>query len=129
MGEEKNSRGYSFTYSADQREKERSEIERIRLQYMEDGSNNKMDRLRALDRKVKNPALIIALFIGIFGTLVLGSGLSVLLVLDKLWAGGVIGIAGLVIASLAYPCHQLLIKKGKQKYSAEIIKLCNELLD
>ena len=66
--------GFKYTYSA----KEQDEIKRIRQKYQiqeEDGIN----RLRRLDAEVTSKATAIALSIGIVGTLIMGTGMSLIL--------------------------------------------------
>jgi hypothetical protein len=130
MSEKNESGSYSFSYSAGEREKVRKEIEGIYIQYLEgDGTTSKLEKLKALDRKAKLPALVISLVLGIGGTLVMGGGLSLFLALDHLLAGSILGIIGMGMIILAFPVHQVFLRKGKEKYSSEIIRLCNELLN
>ena len=66
------------------------EVARIRQEYTEKNTQ-KLDELKALDRKVKLPAEIFAYTFGTVGSLVLGAGMSM--------AMGVIG-SGLMIPGI-----------------------------
>ncbi|MCI6464216.1 MAG: hypothetical protein MSA90_01935 [Faecalicatena sp.] len=124
--------GYQFRYSAGEQKGIQDEVERIRNQYMEENSDREIDeklkRLRMLDQKAKTPALIVALALGVVGTLILGTGMSLCLALGHMVAGIIVGVLGMGILSAAYPVHQIMLKKGKKKYGEEIRNLSSELL-
>ena len=120
---------FSYTYSAPT-EEERREIEDIRRAYTaaEPRKENKLERLRALHQRAQRPALIAALSLGIAGVLLFGLGMSMTLVWD-LFAGGIaVAAAGLAAAIAARPVFGALLKRGKRKYGAEILRLTDELL-
>ena len=120
---------FSYTYSAPT-EEERREIEDIRRAYTaaEPRKENKLARLRALHQRAQRPALIAALSLGIAGVLLFGLGMSMTLVWD-LFAGGIaVAAAGLAAAIAARPVFGALLKRGKRKYGAEILRLTDELL-
>lgn len=60
-----------------------AKAEAIRRRYMEKGTT-KLDQLQALDAKVKTPALAVASILGIIGCLILGTGMSNIMVWDNL---------------------------------------------
>ena len=62
---------FHFTYSAAQR----SEVEKIRNKYLQP-QEDKMEQLRRLDRSASQKARAWALTMGVIGTLVLGTGIS-----------------------------------------------------
>lgn len=75
---------FKFTYSA----KEQDEIKRIRQKYAvreEDG----ITRLRKLDAQATSRATVVSLVLGIFGALVMGTGMS--LIMTDL--AGILGMA------------------------------------
>lgn len=121
--------GFHYTYSAPTVQ-ERREIESIRRQYLPaDEKDVKIERLRKLNGKVKNTPMIVALALGIAGTLVFGLGLCMILEWS-LWIGGVtVGVVGLLPVAAAYPVYRLLLRRRKKKYGAEILKLSEELLE
>ena len=120
---------FSYTYSAPT-EEERREIDSIRQRYVKQERNeeSKLERLRKLDGKVRNPATIIALVFGIVGLLTLGLGLTCVLEWN-LWTEGIVFmIVGFIPVALAYPIHGLILARNRKKYGDEIIKLTEELL-
>ncbi len=123
-------KGFHYTYTAPT-EEERKEIESIKRQYVEaeKKEETKLQRLRRLDAKVRSTPVILALTVGIIGTLIFGLGLTCVLEWDKLLLGvGIMAIGG-IFAGLAYPIYGWSLKRGKKKYGAEIIKLSEELLN
>ncbi len=118
---------FTYSYKAPT-ESERKEIMSIKRQYEQDKNSDKLERLRYLHSKVKNVSTVAALSLGIVGTLVLGGGMALVLELEQMVVGSVIGILGIIILSSAYPVYNLIFKKLKKKHSEEILKLSNELL-
>ena len=78
MNEEKKE-GFEYGYSAPTAG-ERREIEGIRSKYMPaDERQQKLERLKALDRKVKRPAVLLAAVLGVCGVLLFGLGMCMVL--------------------------------------------------
>jgi len=130
-----NKEGFSFTYSA----KEQEEIKVIRKKYLtEDKTEDEMTRLRRLDKTVTGKATVFSLVLGIIGALVMGSGMSLamtdigaLLGMETglaMLVGIAVGVCGLVLASLAYPCYNRVLIKEREKIAPEIIRLSDSLL-
>lgn len=121
---------FKYKYSAPTME-ERREIDSIRSQYLpKDKSMTKMERLRQLDRKVKNVPTAFSISLGIVGILTFGLGLTFFLEWIKYWYIGIpISIGGIILMLIAYPLYNKILKKYKDKYGKEIIELSNELLD
>jgi hypothetical protein len=108
------------------------QVENIRKQYeAKTEKENKLDKLRALDAKVKRPADIFAYSFGTVGALVLGVGMCITMsVLSAPMAlGVVVGIVG--IAAVAVNCfiYKAILKNRKKKYAAEILQLSDEILN
>lgn len=110
--------------------------EKIRSEYIQKESPE-LDALRTLDAKVKRPA---NMFAGIFGTvsaLVMGSGMSLAMtdigqtlnLSNPMTTGIVIGLIGIVMASLTYPVYKKILTGRKNKYAAEIMKLSEKIVD
>ena len=120
---------FDYKYSAPT-EEERREIDNIRRQYTpRDKSKTKLERLKKLDAKVKNTALAVSLTVGIVGCLIFGLGLTMVLEWNLLLWGVIVAAAGAIPMIFAYPLHKYALKKGKQKYAEEILKLSDELLN
>jgi hypothetical protein len=110
--------------------------QKIRTQYMEK-EPSELDALRALDAKVKRPANIFAYVFGCIGALVMGAGMSLVMtdIATTLGLGNVtvpgilIGIVGMAMALVNHPIYKRILGSRKQKYSAEIIKLSDNIMN
>lgn len=126
---EKNNEEYNYTYVAPTKT-EREEIESIRKQYLPiEKRVEKLQKLRALDRKVKDVPTIFSISIGVFGCLAFGLGLTCVLEWGLIAWGVVISIVGIAISIPAYPIYQKTKEKLKKKYGEEILRLSEELLN
>lgn len=120
---------FNFKYIAPT-EEERKEIDSIRRQYVpQEHVESKMDRLRRLDSLVKNTAIIWSLCLGVVGTLVLGLGLTMILEWSVWLWGIVLMVIGSVPVAIAYPVYKSVLKKYKNRYGDEILRLSEELLN
>ena len=127
--------GFSYTYSA----REQAELKRIRDKYTAPTEEeDKMARLRRLDSSVTNTAQAVALVLGIIGALILGFGMSLIMTdlaeflgLEEtvvMVVGVSVGIVGGILASLAYPIYNAIVKAKRKKIAPEIIRLTDELM-
>ena len=83
-------------------EEERKEIDSIRRQYSpQEQTETKLERLRRLDSLVKNTAIIWSLVLGVFGCLIFGIGLTMVLEWSILLGGIVLMVIGSVPMALA----------------------------
>lgn len=118
---------FTYTYSAAQQE----EIKRIREKYTPPTQEeDKMERLRKLDRDVTKPGLIAALIVGVVSTLVMGLGMCCTMVWgESLFVPGiVIGVIGIVGICAAYPLYTRVTKRQRDKLAPEIMRLTDELM-
>ena len=126
---------FQYTYSA----KEQAELKRIRDKYTAPTEvEDKMARLRRLDASVTNTAQAVALVFGVIGTLILGFGMSLVMteLAESLGISGdtamvigiIVGIVGGILASLAYPIYNAIVKAKRKKLAPEIIRLTDELM-
>ena len=127
--------GFTYTYSA----KEQAELKRIRDKYTAPTeAEDKMARLRRLDASVTNTAQAVALVFGIIGALILGFGMSLIMTdfseilgigeTMALVIGIPVGVFGGILASLAYPIYNAIVKVKRKKLAPEIIRLTDELM-
>ena len=127
--------GFTYTYSA----REQAELKRIREKYTAPAEAEvKMARLRRLDASVTNIAQAVALAFGVVGTLILGLGMSLFMtdlaeVLGSLGdfamgIGIIIGVIGGVLASIAYPVYNAIVKVRRRRLAPEILRLTDELM-
>ena len=118
---------FSYTFSAQQQQ----EIRSIREKYIAPTQEeDKMERLRRLDRSVTRPGAIAALCLGIASCLLLGIGMSCTMVwADKFFALGiVVGVIGIAGVLAAYPVYNAVTKKQREKLAPEIMRLSDELM-
>ena len=118
---------FTYTYSAAQQE----EVKRIREKYAPPTrEEDKMERLRKLDRDVTKPGLIVALAVGIVSTLVMGFGMCCTMVWgESLFVlGVVIGVIGIVGICAAYPLYICVTTRQREKLAPEIMRLTDELM-
>ncbi|MBR3803807.1 MAG: hypothetical protein IKJ14_00470 [Clostridia bacterium] len=120
---------FNFKYTAPT-EEERREIDSIRRQYSpREQTETKIDRLRRLDAKVKNTAIIWGLVLGVVGLLVFGMGLTMVLEWSIWFWGITLMVIGSVPIALAYPTYLNVLQKYKNRYGEEILRLSEELLN
>lgn len=125
-----NKETFKMTYSAQQQE----EIEAIRSKYIPK-EEDKMEQLRSLDERVERKATMVAIIVGILGTLILGIGMSLVmsdfgLILGKAAfpIGIILGEIGMVVLGLAYPIFHRTLKKEREKIAPEVLRLTDELM-
>lgn len=121
---------FEYTYSAERQQ----EIEAIRNKYLPK-EEDKMEQLRRLHSIPTQKAQAASIAIGVMGTLILGTGMS--LCMTDLGAvlghmamvlGILAGILGLVMVALAYPLYNTVLRKERQRIAPEILRLSEELL-
>ena len=119
-----NKAGFEYTYSA----KQQQELESIRKKYLPK-EENKMDNIRRLDREAEKPGTVMALVIGIIGTLIMGTGMSCAMLAEGfiMGLGIVIGLVGIIVLSIAYPMYKRITKVRREMIAEEIIALSNEI--
>lgn len=125
-----NKEGFSFTYSAEQQK----EVEAIRKKYLPK-EEDKMEQLRKLHYSATQKAQAASIAIGVIGTLILGTGMSLILTelgmllgALSMVVGSVIGFVGLVLVALGYPVYNRVLKKERERIAPEILRLTDELM-
>lgn len=121
---------FEYTYSARQQQ----EVEEIRKHYLPK-EEDKMDALRRLHAVPTQKAQAASIAVGIIGTLILGTGMS--LCMTEIGAalgrfamvlGILVGIVGIVLTALAYPIYNWVLKKHRARIAPEVLKLTDELM-
>lgn len=128
---EKNQETFTYTYSAQQQE----EIRNIREKYLPP-EEDKMEQLRKLHHSATKKAQAPAITLGIVGTLIMGSGMSLIMtdigavigLNNALLPGILIGVIGMLPVALAYPTYNRVLKKERQRIAPEILRLSDELM-
>lgn len=118
---------FNYVYSASRQK----EIKSIREKYITPAEEEeKLERLRRLDRSVTRPGTIVSMTVGIISVLILGIGMCCTMI----WAdtyflpGIVIGIVGIIGVIAAYPIYNRITKRQREKLAPEIIRLSDELM-
>lgn len=119
---------FDFSYTAPT-EAERREIESIKRQYAPQTKEaDKLEILRALNKKVTRLPAVLGWALGVAGTLIMGVGMTMVLEWEMMLWGVVAGVLGVAVAAVAYPVRSALLRRNKQKYGARILQLSDELL-
>ena len=125
-----NNQSFEYTYSSERQQ----EVEAIRRKYLPQEEDN-MEQLRRLHSIPTQKAQAASIAIGVLGTLILGTGMS--LCMTELGAalghlamviGILVGLFGLVMVALAYPVYNIVLRKERQRIAPEILRLSEELL-
>lgn len=125
----KNKNDFEYRYVAPTAT-ERREIENIKNSYMpKEETQTKLMLIRKLDSKVRNIPTIVSLILGVIGILMFGLGLTFILEWKIFVWGVIIGVLGVIPMAISYPIYLKTKKCLKNKYSEEIIKLSDELLN
>ena len=122
---ENNNERFEYTYSASRQD----EIERIRRKYMPK-EVDELAELKRLDAEVTRPGTIVAIALGIVGTLIFGAGMSMALVWTEtmLVPGILIGIVGFAMLGIAYPVYAKITAKQREKLAPQILELSERLM-
>lgn len=118
---------FTYTYSASRQE----EVRRIREKYAPSTrEEDKLERLRRLDRNATRPGAAAAIVVGTAGTLIMGVGMCCTMVWSETLfiPGIVIGVVGIIGICAAYPLYLHMTKRRRDKLAPEIMRLADELL-
>lgn len=115
---------FSYTYSASQN----AEVEAIRKKYApQPQSDDKLERLKRLDKSCELPGKLFSIIIGIIGTFILGTGLALIFTQELYVAGAIIGVVGLGIMASAVPVFNKITEARRKQLAPEIIRLSEEI--
>ena len=110
-------------------------VQKIRTQYTEK-EHTRLDELKALDRKVKKPATVLAWVFGTVSAIIMGSGMSLVMtdlgetlgMAEAMIPGIAIGLVGMVLAIVNYPLYKGVLNARRKKFADKIIALSDELM-
>ena len=108
-------------------ERDQKKAEGIRRQYVS-REENKMEQLQKLDSKVKLPGKIVGSILGVIGALVMGAGMSLVMVWGNMTMGLALSIPGLAVLLLGFLAYYLITGSRKKKYAAEIMRLSSDVM-
>ena len=121
---------FEYTYSAQQRQ----EVEAIRKKNLPK-EEDKLEQLRSLHLIPTHKAKSASIAIGVIGTLMLGTGMSLcmtdlgaILGYYQMLLGILLGLIGMILVALAYPVFNRVLQKERQRIAPEILRLSDELL-
>ena len=114
-------------YEFSTKKSDAQKAEAIRKQYME-REITKMDTLQELHTKVRTPGIVVSSIIGILGVLIMGTGMSNIMVWNDMEIGLVLGIFGMLMAISAYPIYKKITKHRKKKYASKILQISGEII-
>ena len=122
---------FSYTYSA----KENQQVLSIRDKYLPQ-EKNEVEMLMELDAKVKRPANVFAYTYGSVSTIIMGTGMSLVMteigeiigLASAMVPGIVIGVVGMGMALSTYPIYKKILSARKKKYAPRIMELSEKLL-
>ena len=119
-----NNSRFTLDYSA----ADNNEAERIMRKYTgAEKQYSDIEKLRMLDRKAETPGQITALTVGIIGTLVMGAGMSLIMVFGNIVPGLILGIFGMGVMLTAYPLYRKITKSSREKVRDEVIALSESI--
>ena len=118
------SKAFSIRYSGETN----NELEQLKEKYTKKESNQKMKRLRALDKRVDFISTMTSIFTGIMGTaFTAASIICIIKDLCPLPVGVVLCISGIVIIAAVPFLHGRIHSSIKNYYSPEILTLIEEI--
>ena len=115
---------FEYNYSAERAK----EVEAIRRKY-EEPKEDKLEQLKALDRQAERRGKSLSIAIGVIGTLILGLGMSMVMVGEALYfiSGVIIGVLGIVALGAAYPVYKTVTQKDRAKVANQVLALVKEI--
>ena len=115
---------FEYNYSAERAK----EVEAIRRKY-EEPKEDKLEQLKALDRQAERRGKSLSIAIGVIGTLILGLGMSMVMVGEALYfiPGIIIGVLGIVALGAAYPVYKTVTQKDRAKVANQVLALVKEI--
>lgn len=114
---------FRYTYSA----KAQEEIRYIRSKYIPKEESS-LERLRRLDAGATNKAVACSVSLGVAGTLIFGTGMSLCLVSSMYLPGVIVGIIGLLVLAPAYPLYLRVLRRERERIAPQILQLTDELM-
>lgn len=125
-----NQNRFTVTYSADRNE----EVEAIRKKYLPQ-EKDKLEQLRELDASATKKANAVSIAVGVIGTLVMGTGMSLAMTdlgnnlgQGAFYLGIGVGMVGIAVLACAYPIYRRTLKKERERIRPEILRLSDELM-
>ncbi|MBQ8297494.1 MAG: hypothetical protein IJX77_06900 [Ruminococcus sp.] len=123
---------FDYTYSAQEREELLAIQKRYKINSAAEITEREatMEELRKLDKRSSRLGKILTAVMIVSGTLIFGTGMSIILRLsDSLFALGiVIGVIGIAMVALTFPVRNYVNQKQKERIAPKILSLTEKLL-
>ena len=115
---------FEFDYSA----KKQKEIEEIKKKYLPK-EEDKMEILRRLDRSAELKGTMYSVIVGTVGTMLLGTGMSIIMTGATAYflLGIMIGLVGIAVLVPAYAIYKKVTEEQRKKIAPQILALTEEL--
>lgn len=115
----------TYRYTAE----EQREIDGLRRKYVPEASEDNLERMREIDRRVTRRATLQAVLIGIAGSLVFGLGLAVVVRMNLMLPGIVVGCVGIAVMAAMPSLYGTLLKRERKKAAPRIQELLDKTRD
>lgn len=91
--------------------------------------DDKLTQIKKLDAAVGRKATIRAITVGVIGTLILGTGMSIVMEAASsfLAVGIVVGLIGMAVMAVAFPIHKRTLKKEREAAAPQILALSQDI--
>ena len=111
-------------------------VQKIKTQYIEK-QHSALDELKALDKKVKRPANVLAYIFGSISAIIMGAGMSLVMtdisetvgIQNPMLYGIIIGVVGMILAIVNYPIYKGILGSRRKKYADKIIALSEKIME
>ena len=122
---------FHYAYNAE----ENQEAMNIRQKYLPQEQTD-LQKLKALDAKVKRAPNVFAYIYGSISAIVMGAGMSLVMtdigaylgIADGMIPGIGIGLVGMALALTTYPIYKAMLTARKKKYAPQILELSEKLI-
>lgn len=117
-------KSFSYSYSG----KTNDELEQIKEKYTQTRTNQKLNEIRRLDRRVEFLSTMLSIGLGIVGTFLLVCGIiSIVASRDNLIIGSICTLLGLIIDSTVPLVHFKIATRIKSYVAPQILALIKEI--
>lgn len=116
LGYEKTSYGFNaINFKRSRKLKNKSTLLKVQRKV-----EKSISAINSYEKKKSSAASISAIIIGIIGTLILGTGFSLIMEYDQMVVGIILGVLGIIVAIPAYPLYKNIFEKKSDYFSKPI---------
>lgn len=88
---------------------------KIELNKIQEDINQSLKNIEKYEETKKQKGLIVSLVIGILGSLIMGTGMALIMEFEEMMFGILLGILGIIICIPAYPLYKQIVTKSVNK--------------